>query len=197
MKSLLLSCVLIASTVCAFADITAYKSKDGIVLVSNAPGQHFSIQIKGSKFEPVGEGSTSNPTFMVDGQFTQLAVIRIEDFNAKTTNETELLKGYLAYETEFYKDHLKDISSKFLKPIAGHQRLTWSATPKDPSSKARNVFLVFVYRNSILSLSTAVPNGSPEETARKRLEEMASSFKPSDKPIRLKFAKDGNYSHDS
>ena len=144
MKSLLLFCILIVSTIGAFADITAYKSKDGIVLVSNDPGQYFTIQIKGSKFEPLGEGSSSNPMFMVDGQFIQVAVIRIEDLKAKTTDEAELLKDYLAYETEFYKGHLKDISSKFLKPVGGHQRLTWSASPTDPSSKVRNVFLVFV-----------------------------------------------------
>lgn len=195
MKSLLLFCVLIASTVGAFADITAYKSKEGIVLVSKAPGQHFSIQIKGSKFETLGEGSTANPMFMVDGQFIQFAIIRVEELKAKTTDETELLKGYLDYETAFYKGQLKDISSRFLKPVSGHQRLTWSATPKDPSSKVRNVFLVFVWRNTILSLSTAVPAGSPEETARKRLEGIAESFKPSDKPITPKFEKDGSYSY--
>ncbi|HEY8960951.1 MAG TPA: hypothetical protein VIM57_02025 [Luteolibacter sp.] len=194
MKSFFILCTLIAGTLSAFADITAYKSKGGIVLVSNTPSQHFSIEFKGSKFETLGEGSSPNPMFMVDGQFTQLATIQIKDLKTQTTDETELLKRYLAYETEFYKGQLKDISSAFLKPVKGHPRLIWSATPAS-SAKVRNVFLVFVHGNYILSLSTAVATGAPEEPARKRLETIAASFKPSDKPITLKFAKDGSYSH--
>jgi hypothetical protein len=195
MKALLTLGVLAASSLGALADITAFKSKDGIVLVSNTPGQHFSVQMKGSKFKLPRENSSPNPMFMVDGQFMQLAVIRIEDLKVKTTDERELLKGYLAYETKFYKDHLKDITSTFLKPVNGHPRLTWSASPMDPAAKVRNVFLTFVQKGYIVSLSTAAPVGAPEEPARKRLEAVAVSFKPSDKPITLKFAKDGSYSH--
>jgi len=133
--------------------------------------------------------------FMVDGQFTQLATIQIKDLKAQATDETGLLKEYLAYETEFYKGQLKDISSAFLKPVNGHPRLMWSATPADASAKVRNVFLVFVHGNYILSLSTAVATSASEKPARKRLETIAASFKPSNKPITLKFAKDGSYSH--
>ncbi len=73
----------------AFAQYTAFKSADGVLLISNRPDQYFSFDIPGPKIIPVGENQAPHPYFIVydratmkpnEGRMVQVMPVPLAEF---------------------------------------------------------------------------------------------------------------------
>src|SRR5437870_3063947 len=113
MKKLL---VLTFAAMCAvrpvFAQYTAFKSADGVLLISNRPGQYFSLDLPGEKVIPVGPHQASHPYFLIydratmkreEARTVQVMPVPIAEFKGDPSAKDEtILRKQAQYEIDYW-----------------------------------------------------------------------------------------------
>ena len=193
MKPLLLLCLATAGgAITAQAQYAAFKSDDGILLISRRPGQYFSIDLPGGKIIPVGQKEATHPSFIIcdrpndqpkDGRFVQIMPVPLSEFQGKPGGSDEaLLRKQANYEINYW--HPRESDLRLIKLQNDRTALLWRMTVarKLPAGSTQ-LFLSFREGKYVLVLSSNVPNDRGPGPVGNYLRKVALSFRASARPI--------------
>jgi hypothetical protein len=197
----MIACVVSLSTIAAAAiwgersvDYTAYKSADGVLIVSERPNQFFSVEIPGEKIHLVGPNeiyvlgnaeAAHHPYFMVGDRFVQLMPVPIAEFKGNPRAKDDVILQQQAYY-ELSAQH--PIASKIKKIVLpnGGPALLYSCRVRETGPGSENqLFVTFRENNYIVVLTSNVPTRDTDERVKSLLVHIASSFRASKTPIHV------------
>ena len=170
------------------------KSKDGILVVWNEPGNYFTIEIKGKEIKPMQQPMM----FKVDGKFFQIQTaakkLFLKNPDDKTLDDKAVLSAHRDWERDYIADVLKrelKVESEWLKLPAGKDVLAWSyEMPKvaDAQTARKQFYLAVVKRDHVLLLNSALTADDNEKEIKELLMRTLLTLKPTDKPLSLQKA---------
>jgi hypothetical protein len=186
-KTILLASVWIATTGSISVDYRAYKSTDGILVISERPGQFFSVDIPGEKIHPVSkihllgtdEAVLHHPYFMVGNRCLQLMPVPIAEFKGNPAADDEaILRAQAQYEINYWKPISSDIKKIALRK--GKTGLLYSfRIRRSGSGNEKQMFVTFRENHYVVVLASNVPKGDSDKKVRDFLIRVASSFRGS------------------
>jgi hypothetical protein len=190
-----LACSLIligAGAVSAHAQYAAFKSADGILLISQRAGQYFSLDLPASKIVPVGQKEMSHPSFIIcdspndqpkDGRFVQVMPVPLAEFKGRANeNDETLLRKQANYEITYW--HPRNAETRLTQLENGRTALLWTLTlAKKVHAGSTQIFLSFRHLDYIVVLSSNVPNDRKAGAIEAYLRRVAASFRPATRPI--------------
>jgi hypothetical protein len=191
-RLLLVYLALVGGAVSAQAQYAAFKSDDGILLISRRRGQYFSLDLPGARIIPVGQKEATHPSFIIcdrpndkpkDGRFVQVMPVPLTEFKGSPREKDEtLLRQQANYEINYWKP--RDSNLRLTKLKNDRTALLWRMTlAKKLRAGSTQLFLSFREANYILVLSSNVPNEQKVEPIEGYLRRVAVSFRSSPQPI--------------
>ncbi|HEX8177975.1 MAG TPA: hypothetical protein VF525_00385 [Pyrinomonadaceae bacterium] len=170
----------------------AIKTKDGFLLVWNAPNNYYTLEIKGKN---VRQASTERVQFSVDGMFLQILTAPVKDFieDAKRAkmNDRAILEAHRDWEVNFmesaYKEKLK-VESAWQKLSNGKDALAWQITVPESahSNVKKQVSLTSVKGDYVMMLGGVVTDTIEEHASQQLLLNTMETLKVSNEPIDLR-----------
>lgn len=167
----------------------AFKSDDGILLISQRPGQYFSVDLPGAKIVPVGQKQATHPSFMVfdsakakpeEGRFIQVMPVPLAEFKANPSQTDEaILRRQAEYEIQYWHPSRSDLRPT--KLAQGRVGLVWRLSLAQ--KKKEQLFLSFRPGNYVLVLSSNLPNDREAKAVENYLRRVAGSFRASAHPL--------------
>jgi hypothetical protein len=177
-------------------DHTAYKSADGVLIVSERPNQYFSIGIPGDGIHLVGpneiyvlgdpEAGAHHPFIMAGDRCLQIMPVPIAEFKGNPQLEDDLI---LRQQAKYELDAQHTITSKMKRIVLpnGREALFYSCRVREAGPGSETQVFVALRQNSyVLVLTSNVPRGDTEERVKSFLGRVVSSFYASKTPIRPK-----------
>lgn len=170
------------------------KTDKGILLVSNEPGNFYTMEIKGRSIEPGPEPLW----FKVDGRFLQIqTALKSQFLNGKVDGRLDdkaLLTSHRDWEADYastlFKAKLK-VDSEWIKLSSGKDALGWSYdmptqfVADRPDAARKQFFLVVVKGDGVLLVNSALVGNDTEKDMKRFLFDTLDTLKPSDKPISI------------
>ncbi len=179
-KLILSLLLLTASSASSWAQYTAYKSADGVLVVCDKPGHYFSLLIPGHSVHLVRRNEVyvlgkpeevAHPYFMVGSRFVQLMPLPIAEFNGDVAaNDEAILRQQAQYELNAQHPILSSI--KLIPLPNGRTALFYFFRVR----KWRE-------RNYAVLIGSNVPKGDSDTSVQSFLLRIASSFRGSSRPI--------------
>jgi hypothetical protein len=170
------------------------KTKNGILIVSNEPGNYFTIEIKGREITPMEQPMM----FQVDGKFFQIQTAEKKLFlknpGDKTLDDKAVLSAHRDWERDYIAGVIKrelKVESEWSKLPGGKDVLAWSYDmPKvaDAQTAKKQFYLAVVKRNHVLLLNSALTGDDNEKAIKELLLQTLLTLKPTDKPLSLQKA---------
>src|SRR5438105_8777954 len=151
-----------------FAQYTAFKSADGVLLISNRPGQYFSVDLPAAKIIPVGASQAPHPYFLIydratmkreEGRLVQVMPVPLAEFKGTASaNDETLLRQQADYEIQYW--HPRHSSSRLTSLTNGRAALLWSLTiAKKLPAGNEQLYLSLRQNDYVLVLSSNLPPG--------------------------------------
>jgi len=174
----------------------AIKTKDGFLIVSNEPGNFYTMEIKGREIKPI----PNRPFwFTVDGKFLQVVNAEQSQFlkpddPKSPADAKEVLSQHMKWESDYIAQTLGaklQINSHWLSLANGLTAISWDYDMPhvDPRQTAqRQLYLVVINGNHVVGLNTVVEKDGEEKTLQQYLIATLGSLKPRDKPLSLEDA---------
>ena len=175
-------------------DYRAYKSADGVLIVSERARQLFSINVPGHKIHLIGpnelyvlgnaDAVAHHPYMMVDGRLVQIMPVPIAEFKGNATAQDELI---LRQQAEYELSAQGSIESNIKSILLPSRRkaLLYSCRVRDTGPGSENQLFITLRENDyVLVLNSNVPKGEADEKVKSFLIRVASSFRASKTPIR-------------
>lgn len=183
---------LLCAVASAPAQYAAFKSADGILLISQHPDRYFSVDLPGAKIIPLGQKDLSHPAFIIcdrpndqakQGRFVQVMPVPLAEFKGRPSEGDEaLLRKQAGYEINYW--HPRDSDVRLTNLENGRTALVWSLTlAKKGRAGSRQTFLSCREKNYILVVSSNVPNDLKIEPIQAYLRRVAASFRSAARPI--------------
>jgi hypothetical protein len=184
--------LLFAGLIPARAQYAAFKSADGILLISQRPSQYFSIDLPGSKIMPVGQKSMSHPSFIIcdspddqprNGRFVQVMPVPLSEFKGRPNESDQtLLSRQADYEIGYW--HPRDSQRRLTTLANGRTALIWKLTlAKKIRTGSMQLFLSFRQQDYVVVLSSNVPDDRDPKSIESYLRRVALSFRADNHPI--------------
>jgi len=176
----------------ARAQYAAFKSADGILLISQHRNRYFSVDLPGAKIIPVGQQEMSHPAFIIcdlpnddpkQGRFVQVMPVPLAEFKGQPSESDEaLLRKQAGYEINYWRPRESDV--RLTKLENGRTALLWRLTlAKKVRAGSRQTFLSLREKNYVLVVSSNVPNDREIEPIQAYLRRVATSFHSAVHPI--------------
>jgi hypothetical protein len=176
MTRTLVAFVFLACASPLFAQYEMRKSADGILLVSQARGRTYTLDIPGKTIVPYGDQQADHPYLTVDGVFLQVLSVPLAEFKADANASDEaVLRQQMQYEATYYKVPVSQIESHTRK-VAGRTTLAWSFMPTVGPLPVRQVFLTFRSGSYVVVIGSSVERGQGKSSIESLLARIASSF---------------------
>ena len=180
------------SATSARGQYAAFKSADGVLLISQRPGRYFSIDLPGAKIIPVGQKEATHPSFIIcdrpndrvqEGRFVQVMPVPLAEFKGQPQESDEtLLRRQAQYETTYW--HPRDSDLRLTKLENGRTALLWQLTlARKLRAGSIQLFLSFREPDYVLVLSSNVPNERKIRPTEAYLRRLAASFHAAARPI--------------
>jgi hypothetical protein len=168
------------------------KTADGWLLVSNQPGNIYTIEIKGLSVKPIPD----HPEwFQIDGKFFQIVTALksqfLKDPGGKIVDEKAILSAHQIWESDYLAETLNrklKVEGDFIKLANGMTAYAWSydmPQVADKQTATRQLYLSVVEGDRVLALNTVVEANGDEALLKKLLTDTMSTLKPGDKPLSL------------
>jgi hypothetical protein len=171
------------------------KTADGILVVSNEPGNLYTMEIRGKTIAPVPDHAL---WFTVDGNFFQIVTATKAQFlngqSDKGMSEKALLTAHQKWESDYIAQTLNrklDVRSEWIKLPNNMTALAWSYEMPQVDSRqtaAMQLYLTVLKGDRVLALNTAVEGKNDPRLQQAFLFSTLSTLKPRDKPLSLKEA---------
>ncbi len=169
----------------------AIKTDEGVLLVWNGRGLHFTLAISGKEIHPPDE--SEDMFFYVDDKFLQIKVVEIEAFapgaRAKKLDDRAILAAHREWETKYLENLLKTklaVHTFNVKLSNGTDASIWQFDMPEPKVGDTRIqlYLTTVRKDRVLLLnSVARGAGFDSEAARKFLMDTIATLKLSSTPI--------------
>jgi len=184
--------LLTASSASSWAQYTAYKSADGVLVVCDKPGHYFSLLIPGHSVHLVRRNEVyvlgkpeevAHPYFMVGSRFVQLMPLPIAEFNGDVAaNDEAILRQQAQYELNAQHPILSSI--KLIPLPNGRTALFYFFRVRKSGPASENqLFVTWRERNYVVLIGSNVPKGDSDTSVQSFLLRIASSFRGSSRPI--------------
>jgi hypothetical protein len=164
------------------------QTANGVLVVWNEPGNNFTLEAKGAKFENIPD---QNVAFLMDGKFLQVVVASVSDVLADSPprqkpDDNQILIAHQTWETKYIKDDAgmyPKISSEFLKLSNGKTALLWGYRMSEKQGAERPIFLTVVNGDHVLELNGKITRSVSQTAARSFLLETIQTVKTSPGPL--------------
>jgi len=171
------------------------KTATGVLVISNEPGNYYTIHITGKTVKPVPDRPF---WFTVDGKFFQIVTARKIDFLTKGADkdldDKAILMAHHKWESDYISETLNrklKLNTSWQKLAGGMIALAWDydmPQVADKQTAMRQLYLAVVKGDRVLAVNTVVEGNDREEDLRALLTNTILTLKPSDKPLSLKTA---------
>lgn len=196
---ILLSCLLLFVSLSSAQDREqsgVIKTADGVLVVSNEPGNYYTIEIKGKDIRPIPERPF---WFQVDGKFFQIVTAEkktiLAELGRKATDDRGMLAAHRDWESDYLSKTMNTklkIDSSWQTLANGMEALAWSYEMPhfDDRQTAKKQLYLFVSKKGdyVLGLNSVVEKDNEEKAIQQLLTDTMNTLKPSDKPLSLKKA---------
>jgi len=169
-----------------------FKSRKGMLVVSNNPGLHFLLDVPGESFRPVGVNEAPYPALEADGYFLQIVPGTVAELKmSANASDRDILAAQYKYETDFQKTSPENAPMKISTLPNGKACITWSMIPNGTTHK--HYFLCFRSDDRIISICAA-DIAEPKPTAPFQfLESIAESFFRSPNQLKVSWDEAGDF----
>ena len=169
-----------------------FKSRAGILVVSDNPGLHFLLDVPGENFRPVGMNEAPYPALEADGYFLQIVPATLSELKLPVgASDKDILTAQYKYETDFHMISPKDAPMELSTLPNGKPCITWSMTPNGTEHK--HYFLCFRSDDRVISLCAA-DMAEPKAIAPfQLLKTIAESFHRSPSKLEISWDDAGDY----
>jgi hypothetical protein len=171
------------------------KTAKGILIVSNEPGNIYTLEVNGFSIEPI----QGHPLwFKIDGKFFQIVTAEKHQFlngkSDKGMNEKALLVAHQRWESDYLAETLKrklQIRSDW--PIISNRMtaLAWNfdmPVITEGQTAATQLYLTVVKGDRVFVLNSAIETNSDLKAQQAFLVNTMATLKPGNKPLSLKQA---------
>lgn len=172
-------------------------TKYGVFVVSNDPGNYFTIEIRGKKVQAIPDHKF---WFDVDGKFFQIVTPERKAFlNATGTTNLDdrgILTAHEKWESDYIAETLGQklkVESSWTKLANGTQAMAWSFDMPhvdERQTAKRQLYLSVVKRDHVIALNTVVEGNDDEKVLWKLLTDTMNTLRPRDKPLGLDKARE-------
>jgi len=167
------------------------KTRDGVLLVSNEPGNFYTMEIKGSEIKPIQDHFF---WFTVDGKFLQIVNAEKSQFlseSEKNLDEKGVLSAHMKWESDYISETLKSklaVNSSWITLTSGKTAIAWDfdmPQVADKQTAKRQLYILTVNGTHVIGMNTVVEKDGEEAHLRQFLLDRLNSLKPRDKVLPL------------
>lgn len=171
------------------------KTATGVLVISNEPGNYYTMHITGKTINPVPDRPF---WFMVDGKFFQIVTALKSDFLKmpadKDLDDKAILMAHQKWESDYIAETIKrklKLNTSWPKLPGGMIALAWDydmPQVADEQTALRQLYLAVVKGDRVLAVNTVVEGNDRETDLWALLTNTIVTLKPGDKPLSLKTA---------
>jgi hypothetical protein len=179
---------------CSFAsaEYTMFKSKAGVLVISDNPGLYFLLDVPGENFRPVGMNEAPYPALEADGYFLQIVPGTVSELKMpEGASDRDILTAQYKYETDFHKISPQDAPMELSTLTNGKSCITWSMTPNGTEHK--HYFLCFRSDDRVISICAADMTEPKAKGPFQLLKSIAESFYRSSSQLKISWDDAGDY----
>ncbi|GEM_PF-5002780 len=154
------------------------RNKDGLVVVGNDAGLHFTVNVLGKDILKFGGPEEEKLFLSVDRKFLQILASKLESsVIGSPLSSREKLAAHVKWDFEFLQKGLGPATqtTEPFEPTRFVDAIYAVATPKAPGPAKHHLFIYILHNNSVLTIYTIVSDKVPLEVAKKMLFDVALS----------------------
>lgn len=170
------------------------RTELGYLIVHNREKDSYSLEFKGTKFEP---RKSDHPVFTIDDKLVQVVSVENNNYwkpnanDKKEPSDNDLLEAHKIWERDYLADALKtklSVTSEIFDIERKRKVMFWSfPMPKEiESDYSHQLFLTTLVGKDILGINASPTSAGVQKAYRDYLIESMNTLKISSKPFNIK-----------